>query len=91
MLSCANGLMCAGNVFPMQDDRITRYRQAAVAARQRARTAIESKLWNQIADAWEQLASEVELLSPPAQQQGRTERLLGEDDNGLKGRGGQPT
>jgi hypothetical protein len=41
----------------MQDDRAARYRQAALAARERAATASDPKLWFEIANFWEELAS----------------------------------
>ena len=49
----------------MQDDRIARYRQAALAAREKATTAIDPKQWLQIADGWDQLAGHVEMLKLP--------------------------
>ena len=50
---------------PMQDDRIARYRDAAEVARMKAITANDPKQWNQIADAWDQLARQVEALNSP--------------------------
>jgi hypothetical protein len=48
----------------MQDDRdqIARYRQAALAAREKTRAAIEPTQWHQIADAWDQLAVHAKML-----------------------------
>jgi hypothetical protein len=48
----------------MQDDRTARYRQAAIAAREKAASAIDPKLWVEIADSWDQLAGHVETLAP---------------------------
>jgi len=48
-----------------KDGRIACYRQAAIAAREKATTAINPRLWIEIADSWDQLVSHVELLRPP--------------------------
>jgi hypothetical protein len=59
--------------------RVTRYRQAALDAREKAKTAIDPKQWEHIADAWDLLARHVELWISPERHQGCTERLRGDD------------
>jgi hypothetical protein len=49
----------------MQDDRIARYHQAAIAAREKAETAFDPKLWFEIADGWEELVAHVRMLTSP--------------------------